>query len=114
MENLNRSINEITKSHTSEELIDLFNSITLPISKIKTIPEVVADPLVERKLLFAEDDKTGTRITLPPPPNMTPYLEKLNRRLPFPPRFGEHNGEVYGRIGYTDEELKEFKEKGII
>ena len=114
VENLNRSINEITKSHTSEELIDLFNSITLPISKIKTIPEVVADPLVERRLLFAEDDKTGTRITLPPPPNMTPYLEKLNRRLSFPPRFGEHNGEVYGRIGYTDEELKEFKEKGII
>ena len=114
VENLNRSINEITKNHTSEELIDLFNSITLPISKIKTIPEVVADPLVERRLLFAEDDKTGTRITLPPPPNMTPYLEKLNRRLSFPPRFGEHNGEVYGRIGYTDEELKEFKEKGII
>jgi len=114
VENLNRSINEITKNHTSEELIDLFNSITLPISKIKTIPEVVADPLVERRLLFAEDDKTGTRITLPPPPNMTPYLEKLNRRLSFPPRFGEHNSEVYGRIGYTDEELKEFKEKGII
>ena len=114
VENLNRSINEITKSHTSEELIDLFNSITLPISKIKTIPEVVADPLVERRLLFAEDDKTGTRITLPPPPNMTPYLEEFNRKLSFPPRFGEHNGEVYGRIGYTDEELKGFKEKGII
>ena len=114
VENLNRSINEITKSHTSEELIDLFNSITLPISKIKTIPEVVADPLVERRLLFAEDQKTGTRITLPPPPNMTPYLEELSRKLSFPPRFGEHNGEVYGRIGYTDEELKEFKEKGII
>ena len=114
VENLNRSINEITKSHTSEELIDLFNSITLPISKIKTIPEVVADPLVERRLLFAEDQKTGTRITLPPPPNMTPYLEELSRKLSFPPRFGEHNGEVYGRIGYKDEELKEFKEKGII
>ena len=114
VENLNRSINEITKTHTSEELIDLFNSITLPISKIKTIPEVVADPLVERRLLFAEDGKTGTRITLPPPPNVTPYLEELNRKLSFPPRFGEHNGEVYGRLGYTDEELKEFKEKGII
>ena len=114
VENLNRSINEITKSHTSEELIDLFNSITLPISKIKTIPEVVADPLVERRLLFAKDDKTGTRITLPPPPNMTPYLEELNRKLSFPPRFGEHNGDIYGRLGYTDEELKKFKEKGII
>jgi formyl-CoA transferase len=114
VENLNRSINEITRNHTSEELIELFNAITLPISKIKTIPEVVADPLVERRLLFSEDDKTGARITLPPAPNMTPYLDELNRKLSFPPRFGEHNGEIYGRLGYTDEELEKFKEKGII
>jgi len=114
VKNLNQSINEITKRHTSEELIELFNSITLPISKIKPIPEVVADPLVERRLLFAQDDKTGTRITLPPPPNMTPYLEDLNRELSFPPRFGEHNGEVYGRLGYTDEDLARLKDKGII
>ncbi|MBW2168449.1 MAG: CoA transferase, partial [Deltaproteobacteria bacterium] len=42
VQNLNRAISEITKNHTSEELIDLFNSLTLPISKIKTIPEVIA------------------------------------------------------------------------
>jgi len=114
VDNLNRAINEITRNHTSEELIELFNSITLPISKIKTIPEVVADPLVERRLLFAEDQKTGTRITLPPPPNMTPFLEELNRNLSFPPRFGEHNGELYGQLGYSNEDLTELKENGVI
>ncbi len=114
VENLNKAINEITRNHTSEELIELFKSMTLPISKIKTIPEVVADPLVERRLLFAEDQKTGTRITLPPPPNMTPFLEESNRKLPFPPRFGEHNGEIYGRIGYSNEDLTGLKEKGVI
>jgi len=114
VDNLNRAINEITRNHTSEELIELFNSITLPISKIKTIPEVVADPLVERRLLFAEDQKTGTRITLPPPPNMTPFLEELNRELSFPPRFGEHNGEIYGQLGYSNEDLTGLKEKGVI
>jgi formyl-CoA transferase len=88
--------------------------MTLPISKIKTIPEVVADPLVERRLLFAEDQKTGTRITLPPPPNMTPFLEESNRKLPFPPRFGEHNGEIYGQLGYSNEDLTGLKEKGVI
>jgi formyl-CoA transferase len=114
VENLNKAINEITRNHTSEELIELFKSMTLPISKIKTIPEVVADPLVERRLLFAEDQKTGTRITLPPPPNMTPFLEESNRKLPFPPRFGEHNGEIYGQIGYSNEDLTGLKEKGVI
>ena len=114
VDNLNRAINEITRNHTSEKLIELFNSITLPISKIKTIPEVVADPLVERRLLVAEDQKTGTRITLPPPPNMTPFLEESNRKLPFPPRFGEHNHEIYGQLGYSDNDIQALKEKRII
>jgi crotonobetainyl-CoA:carnitine CoA-transferase CaiB-like acyl-CoA transferase len=114
VEKLNKAINDITKNHSSEELIDLFNALTLPISKIKTIPEVVADPLVERRLLFAEDQKTGIRITLPPPPNMTPFLEEMNRELSFPPRFGEHNGEIYERLGYSNKDLTELKDKGVI
>ena len=115
VENLNIGINKITENYTTEELIDLFNSITLPVSKIKTIPEVVADPLVERRLLFADDPRTGIRITLPPPPNMTTYLEQSNRQLSFPPRFGEHNQEIYGqKLGYSDEELQGLKQNGII
>lgn len=113
--NLNRAINKITQNYMSEEMIELFNSITVPISKIKSVPEVVNDPLVERRLLFARDSVTGTRITLAPPPNMTPFLEKSKRQLSFPPRFGEHNQEIYGqRLGYSDEELSRLKEKRVI
>jgi len=114
VEDLNRSINEITGNYTSEELIQLFNSLTLPISKIKTIPEVIADPLVERRLLSSQDSVTKTDITLPPPPNMTPFLEDAGRQLSFPPRFGEHNQEIYGKLGYSNQELDDLKEKGII
>ncbi|MGD8982722.1 MAG: CaiB/BaiF CoA-transferase family protein [Desulfobacteraceae bacterium] len=113
-QNLNRAINEIMMNHTSEELIDLFNAITVPVSKIKSISEVIKDPLVERRLLFAKDPVTGNKITLAPPPNMTPFLEKSHRELPFPPRFGEHNGEIYGRLGYSEEDLDRLKEKGVI
>jgi formyl-CoA transferase len=113
-QNLNRAINEIMMNHTSEELIDLFNAMTVPISKIKSIPEVIKDPLVERRLLFAKDPVTGNKITLAPPPNMTTFLEKSRRELPFPPRFGEHNGEIYSRLGYSEEDLNRFKEKGVI
>jgi formyl-CoA transferase len=115
VDNLNRSINEITAQHTSEELIELFTSITVPISKIKITPEVIEDPLVQRRLLYAQDPVSGRRITLAPPPNMTPYLEASDRRLSFPPRFGEHNKEIYSQqLGYSDDELKRLKEKGVI
>jgi crotonobetainyl-CoA:carnitine CoA-transferase CaiB-like acyl-CoA transferase len=115
VKNLNAAINTITKNYRSEELIDLFASITVPASKIQTVTEVIADPLVEKKLLYAQDPVSGTRITLAPPPNMTPFLEASNRRLSFPPRFGENNQEIYGReLGYSDEALSGLKEKGII
>jgi crotonobetainyl-CoA:carnitine CoA-transferase CaiB-like acyl-CoA transferase len=114
VENLNRFINAITKSHTSEEMIELFNSISVPISKIRTIPEVVEDPRVQKRLLSAVDPVSGTRITLAPPPYMTPYLEARERVLSFPPRFGEHNEEIYGKLGKTSDELVNLKEQGLI
>ena len=115
VKNLNAAINAITKNYSSEELIELFTSITVPVSKIQTVREVIADPLVEKRLLYAQDPVSGMRITLAPPPNMTPFLEASNRRLSFPPRFGENNQEIYGRkLGYSDEALAGLNEKGIV
>jgi len=113
--NLNKAINAITEQYTSEDLIELFNSITVPISKIKNVNEVVEDPLVAKKILTSTDPKTGTKVTLAPPPNMTPFLEENNQELSFPPRFGEQNQEIYGELlGYDEAKLAKFKEKGII
>jgi crotonobetainyl-CoA:carnitine CoA-transferase CaiB-like acyl-CoA transferase len=115
VKNLNTAINEITQNYPSDVLIDLFNSITVPISKINTIPEVLEDPLVKRRLLSAKDPVSGVRITMPPPPNMTSFLEESNREMSFPPRFGEHNQEIYGGLlGYSDAELRRLKESEVI
>ena len=113
--NLNKRINEITQNHTSEELIDLFRSITVPISIIQTIPEVVLDPLVEKRLLSARDPVTQTEITMAPPPYLTSFLKDSNRSLSFPPRLGEHNQEIFGQqLGYSETKLTQLKENGII
>ncbi len=115
VENLNNTINAITKKFRTEELIDIFNKATIAISKVNTIEEVVQDPLVKPNLLRSKDPKTGTEITIAPPPFMTPSLKSANRTLSFPPRFGEHNEEIYGTLlGYSSAQLKEFKEKNII
>ena len=115
VENLNRAINAITERHTSEELIELFNRITVPISKIKSIPEVVKDPPVEKRLLYSKDARTGMRLALAPPPVMSSYLQSAGRELPFPPRFGEHNQEVYGGVlGYSKDRLADLAQKKVI
>ncbi len=115
VENLNQSINAITKKFTTEELIEIFNKATIAISKVNTIGEVVEDPLVKPNLIRSKDPKTGLEVTIAPPPFNNPYLKSVNRKLSFPPRFGEQNEEFYGGLlGYSTEQLKEFKEKNVI
>jgi len=111
---LNRKINAITGNYTSAALIDMLTSITVPVSEIKPVAQVVKDPLTAKRLLFAEDPVTGTRVVLAPPPHMTPYLEAHQRRMSFPPRFGEHNEVIYTRIGCNADDLDRLKQKGII
>jgi formyl-CoA transferase len=115
VENLNKAINEITEKHTSETLMDLFNSITIPVSKIKIVQEVIADPLVQRRLLYSQDAKTGTRLTLAPPPVGSSFIEQAGRSLSFPPRFGEQNQEIYGGLlRYSGKDLTQLREKKVI
>jgi formyl-CoA transferase len=112
---LNKSISEILETLTSEELIEAFNKIRLPISKINTIPEVLEDALIKSRLLRSRDSKSGLEVTLAPPPYGTPFLKGNGNRLSFPPRFGEHNRAIYGDIlGYTEDEITRFKEEGVI
>ena len=115
VEKLNQAINAITRKMKTEELISIFNKATIPISKVNSIEEVVDDPLVKPNLIRSKDPKTGMDVTIAPPPFMTPYLKSHNQTLSFPPRFGEHNEEIYGGLlGYSSAQLKEFKEKNII
>ncbi|MCX8022256.1 MAG: CoA transferase [Syntrophorhabdaceae bacterium] len=115
VENLNKAIEEVTSSYTTDELIALFTNATIPISKVNTVNDVIEDPYIKDEILTSFDEKTGTTIYLAPMPCTSDYVKRLNRRLKFPPRFGEHNGEIYGRhLGYSEKKIEELREKGII
>ncbi|MFH0727242.1 MAG: CaiB/BaiF CoA-transferase family protein [Pseudomonadota bacterium] len=113
--NLHAAINAITGKLKSREMIDLFNSIQVPVSKINTIEEVLAEPIVKQKTLRSQDPVSKLELTLAPPPHETSFLKESDGQLSFPPRFGEHNKAIYGDVlGYTDQQLANFKEKGVI
>lgn len=112
---MNTAINAITRQMTSEDLIGLLKSITVPASNINPIDDVLQDPLVKKQLLFAKDPITSRQITLSPPPIMTPFIKDRGGYLAFPPRFGEHNDEIYGKkLGYDVTALEDLKNRSII
>jgi len=114
VKNLNNMINECTRQKTTKEMIDICNKATIAISRVNTIEDVLEDEYVKDAMLSAKDHVTGTKIWMAPPPFMTSFLKESNKEMSFPPRFGEHNSEIYGQIGYTNEKLKTLKEKEII
>ncbi len=111
---LNASLNSITREHTSEELIEFFASITVPVSKINSVEELISDPLVQSRLLSTQDPKSKMKITLTPPPVTTSFLENNSLQLSFPPRLGEHNTEIYGKLGLSGQQIGQLGQDGVI
>jgi crotonobetainyl-CoA:carnitine CoA-transferase CaiB-like acyl-CoA transferase len=115
VERLNQEINELTSTRSTDDLMELFRSITVPISTVSRIEDVVEDPLVKDKLTTAIDPRTGTEVFLPPTPVMTGYLQATGMKMSFPPRLGEHNEEIYGdALGYGEQRVRELREAGVI
>jgi crotonobetainyl-CoA:carnitine CoA-transferase CaiB-like acyl-CoA transferase len=115
VDRLNEEINEITRTRKTDELIETFRSITVPISTVCQIEDVIEDPLIKNNMITAEDERTGTQVSLPPTPVITSYLESRGMRMAFPPRLGEHNREIYGELqGYDAEKISHLEESGII
>lgn len=115
VDNLNRAIEAVTVNYSTDELIRIFNEAKVAISRVNTIDEVLEEPLVKENLLLSRDQKSGTELTMSPPPYMTDYLEAVDRNLTFPPRLGEHNEEIFGgSLGLSADELKAFRDSKII
>ena len=70
-----------------------------------------ADPLIADRLVRARDPRTGAQICVSPPPVISEDLQERELTLDFPPRLGEHNQEIYGRLGYDAAQLQA---KGLI
>jgi formyl-CoA transferase len=101
---LNTEIRDITKTRQTDELIKLFRDVNIPISRVNSLADVLADPYLENMTLRSRDPVTGVELTLTPPLDEIPYLD---RNQTFPPRLGEHNGEILGEfLGYDLDKLR--------
>jgi len=96
---LNQKLAAIIKQHSTQEMIDNFNNVGVPISRVNRIPEVCADPLIADHLVKARDPRTGIEIAISPPPIISAHLRKRGMTMEFPPRLGEHNQVVFGALG---------------
>jgi len=104
---LTDDINSVIHNKHTSEVIQMFKKARIPVSEVSTIKDVLEDSYLSKKLLHIKDPKTDLEVTLAPPP----VIPTVKPDLSFPPRFGEHNKEIYATLGHNASDLKK---KGVI
>lgn len=108
---LNQQIAKISAQTTTHVMVEAFNQVGIPISKVNAMEDVCKDELVANKLVHATDPTTGLGISIAPPPVISDYLHENELTLTFPPRMGEHNKQVFSQLGLDVDRLAE---EGVI
>ncbi|MBN2255679.1 MAG: CoA transferase [Deltaproteobacteria bacterium] len=102
------------KKKTSQEWSDLFEAAGLPYSPINTMKDICEDPHISyRKMLVEiEQPRVGTMKIAGSPIHLSETPGEVYAPAPL---LGEHTEEVLRTIlSYTDDEIQELKDQGVI
>lgn len=106
-------VSEIFKEKTRQEWMEFLKSSDCCCEPVNLVSEALSDPqLLARDMIRETDHGSGEslkQIGIPLKFSETPGTIRL-----APPRHGEHTQEVLKGLGYTDEEIREMEETGII
>ena len=104
---------EKMRSKTRDEWLQLFEEAKLPCGPISDLNEVFSDRNIsEREMLFSlEHPVEGVikQLGFPFKFSQTPAAARLR-----PPLLGEHNLEILGSLGYSEQEIETFKAEKVI
>ena len=110
---LNKLIEEVTITKTSDEWVAKLEKVGVPCGPINSIDKVFDDPQVKHLGIAQSIDTIpfGQTQLVGQPFNLSRSPSIMKQR---PPEKGEHNEDVLLDLGYSSEELDELKSKNII
>ncbi len=110
---VDRIVTEWFAARTSQQIQEQLNAHGVPVSPVNSIADIFADPhYAARDMLVEVDhpDLGSVRV-----PGVVPKLSETPGAVRSPgPRLGEHNAEVFGEIGLSDDDLSQLSERGVI
>lgn len=100
-------------TQTIDAALDVLKAADVPVSKIYSVRDMMQDPQFLARQMFEEHTfKDGSTIKLPA---VTPKLSETPGSTRWMgPDLGEHTDEVLKILGYTDHEIAEFRQAGIL
>ena len=112
-----QAIDEAIQSWCSTQTIDaalaVLQGADVPVSKIYSVRDMMQDPQFLARQMFEQHQfKDGSSIKLPA---VTPKLSETPGSTRWiGPELGEHTDEVLKTLGYSDQEITDFRNSGVL
>jgi itaconate CoA-transferase len=103
----------VTRNSKTGELAKLLTAKGLVAAPIHTVPQVIEFPPV-RETMLETQTPSGKRVRLPPPSVERAHLTSVGRRLPYAPTYGQNTDEVLREADFSEEEIANLRESGMI
>lgn len=107
-------INKWGQDYTSEECVEIISKAGIPAAPIYTVEDIYNDDFIreERKMFVTvPHEEAGDLTVLGNPIKMSEYPVEYNKAAPD---LGENNDQILEDLGYSKEDIENFKENGVI
>jgi formyl-CoA transferase len=113
MERIDQAIAEWTAKRDQQEVLNEMQEAEVPAGRIYSAADIAADPhFAARGMIRDIVANDGEPLKVP---GVIPVLSATPGAIRTPaPRLGEHTGEVLREIGFSQEEIEGFRQKGIV
>jgi len=102
---------QIMQERTTAEWIELLDAVDIPVSRLNSVEDVVADRhLAESGFFSTEQTGAGPQRAMRTPTSWNDSPPDAQRPAP---RLGEHSAEVLREAGYSDREIEELARSGV-
>ncbi|MGE0225240.1 MAG: CaiB/BaiF CoA transferase family protein [Acetobacteraceae bacterium] len=109
------TLREIMKTKTAAEWEEYLQARHVPASRVRTMGEALADPqLASRNVLHKHEGAPGVKGEFTVPVAAFKFAHGGPQVDRPPPRFGQHNQEILGELGYSEAEVAAFRKDGVI
>jgi formyl-CoA transferase len=110
---LNAALNQALKAKTSAQWVEVLNAAGVPCGPIYTADQVFADPQVKHLQAAAEVDhpRLGRFRVV----NQAVKLSRTAAKVVAPtPEIGQHTDEILRELQYSEAQIRQMREKGIV